>query len=62
VWQGFGSRGGGAAGVAAFRRCQKLPPCPTGLLAKAEPMRGGGSPSVITYLRRGEKNCSRVEE
>ncbi|KAK4818902.1 hypothetical protein QYF61_021587 [Mycteria americana] len=28
------------------------------LLAKAEPISNGGSASGITYLRRGEKNCS----
>jgi len=49
------------------RRYQKLPPCliqpvPAGsetdrLLAKARPVSDGGSASVITYLRRGRKNC-----
>ena len=28
------------------------------LLAMAKPIRDGGSASEITYLRRGEKNCS----
>jgi len=63
VWQGFGS--GGAIGVASVRRCEKLPPClikpvPAGsktdpLLCKAKPI--SKVAPVITYLRRGIKNC-----
>jgi len=54
------------------RSCKKLPPCPlepmpagskTDLpLAEAKPISDGGSASGITYLRKGEKNCSRIEE
>ena len=50
-----------------MRSCQKLPPClikpvPAGsemdlMLAKAKPISDGGSTSVITYLRKGKKNC-----
>jgi len=57
--------GGGAKGVTAVRRCQKLSPyliqpVPAGsktdlLLAKAKPISDGGSTSGITYLRRGRK-------
>jgi len=54
--------------VASVRSCEKLPPClvepvPAGsktdpLLAKAKPICGSGSASVITYLRRGKKKTS----
>jgi len=57
---------GGATGVASVRRCWKLLLClaeamPGGSmmdppLAKAEQISGGGSTSVIMYLRWG-KNC-----
>ena len=63
VWQDFGS--GGATGVSSKRSCQKLPLCPTEPmpagskadppLAKAEPVRDGGSTSVIMYLKKGKK-------
>jgi len=68
AWQHFGS--GRAIGVASVGSCWKLSPClikPVPAvskmdppLAKAEPISGSGSASVITYLRRGrkEKNCS----
>jgi len=62
---------GGATGVASIRRCQKLPQSPTEpmtvgsntdpLLAKDEPISDGGSASVITYLRRGNKNGKETE-
>ena len=55
----------GAIEVASVRSCWKLAPClmesmPAGsktdpVLAKAKPISNGGSASVITYLRRGEK-------
>jgi len=48
--------------------CENLPPrlikpMPAGskmdlLLAKANPISDSGSTSVITYLRKGRKNCS----
>jgi len=51
------------------RSCEKLPPClikpvPASsetdpLLPKAKPVSDSGSSSVITYLRRGKKPCSR---
>ena len=57
--------GGGAAGVASVRRCQKLPPCSVDpvpasskkdpSVAKAEPISDAASISLITYLRRGNK-------
>lgn len=63
VWQGFGS--GGATGLAAVKSSQKLPPCLTKLmpagsrmdlpLAKAKPIRNGGTTFGITWLRRGQK-------
>jgi len=63
AWQGFGSRG--AARAASVGSCWKLPPCPTEpvpfssktdlLLAKTMPISDGGSNSVVTYLRKGEK-------
>jgi len=66
AWQGFGS--GGAIGVASVRSCEKLPPClikpvPAGskmdlMLAKTKEVSDSGSASVVTYLRRGRKNCS----
>jgi len=53
---------GGAIEVVSVRSCQKLPLCSTEptpassktdlLLAKAEPIRAGGSASGITSLRR----------
>jgi len=57
--------------VASVRSCEKLPPClikpvPASskmdrLLAKAKPIRDGGSTSGITYLRRGRKiNCGEM--
>jgi len=64
AWQGFGSRA--ATGVASVRNCWKLPlgltqPVPASSkmdlpLAKAKLITGGGSASVITYLRRGTRN------
>jgi len=52
------------------RSCKKLPPClvepvPASskmdlVLDKAEPISDGGSASVITYLRRGRKNCGEM--
>jgi len=65
VWQGFGS--GAAIGVASVRSSEKLPPClikPVSAsskkdpaLSKAKTISDGGSTSVITYLRKGRKNC-----
>jgi len=54
--------------VASVRSCRKLPPCPTEpvpaspkmdlTLAKAEPIRDGGSASGVTELRREESCCT----
>lgn len=56
----------GAREVTSVRSCQKVPSCPTEpipagcktdpLLAKAETISDGGSPSGIMYSRRG-KSC-----
>lgn len=52
----------------SVRRCEKLRLCPIEpvpavsktdlLLAKAEPISKGGSPSEITYLRMGKECCA----
>lgn len=65
---GFLCQGCGSSrntGVTTLRSWQKIPPCPTEpepasfrthlLLAKAESMSGGGSPSGIMYLRDGRR-------
>jgi len=62
---------GRAIGVASMRSCEKLAPhlikpVPAGSktdppLAKAKPVHDGGSASVITYLRRGRKNCRKQQ-
>jgi len=62
-WEGSGS--GRDTEMASVRSCQKLPLCliepvPAGSrtdpsLAKTKPISNGGSPSVITYLRRIRK-------
>jgi len=54
-------------GVASVKSCKKLPPClirpvPASSkmdppLAKARPISNSGSTSVITYLRKGRKDC-----
>jgi len=56
--------------MASVTSYQKLPPClrdpmPAGSkmdspLAEAKPTSDGGNASVITYLRRGRKNCSEM--
>jgi len=56
--------------MSSARSCEKLPPylikpVPAGSktdppLAKAKPISNGGSASVITYLRRGRKNCEEM--
>ena len=67
AWQGFCS--GGATGEASVRSCEKLPlplrktmpvdPKTDPWLAKAKTISDSSSPSVITYLRRGENLCKR---